>query len=114
MTTPIVLSLGELLWDMLPSGKRAGGAPVNFAYHAMKNGTEGWAISAVGEDALGEFVRHKIRLADHQGVAQGILVEGLSRQHRFRRVPYSFQREHGVLIVAFGGIPFLRQHLDRI
>lgn len=36
MTTPIVLSLGELLWDMLPSGKRAGGAPVNFAYHAMK------------------------------------------------------------------------------
>ena len=25
MTTPIVLSLGELLWDMLPSGKRAGG-----------------------------------------------------------------------------------------
>jgi len=39
MTTPIVLSLGELLWDMLPSGKRAGGAPVNFAYHAMKNGT---------------------------------------------------------------------------
>ena len=54
MTTPIVLSLGELLWDMLPSGKRAGGAPVNFAYHAMKNGTEGWAISAVGEDALGD------------------------------------------------------------
>ena len=54
MTTPIVLSLGELLWDMLPSGKRAGGAPVNFAYHAMKNGTEGWAISAVGEDELGD------------------------------------------------------------
>ena len=43
-----------------------------------------------------------------------ILVEGLSWRHRFRRVPYPFQREHGVLIVAFGGIPFLRQHLDRI
>ena len=27
MTKPIVLSLGELLWDMLPTGKRAGGAP---------------------------------------------------------------------------------------
>ena len=27
MTTPIVLSLGELLWDMLPSGKRAGAPP---------------------------------------------------------------------------------------
>ena len=37
MTTPIVLSLGELLWDMLPSGKRAGGAPVNFAYQDRKS-----------------------------------------------------------------------------
>ncbi len=54
MTKPIVLSLGELLWDMLPTGKRAGGAPVNFAYHAMKNGAEGYSISAVGEDELGD------------------------------------------------------------
>ena len=54
MSKPIVLSLGELLWDMLPSGKRAGGAPVNFAYHAMMNGADGWAISAVGEDQLGD------------------------------------------------------------
>ena len=34
MSKPIVISLGEILWDMLPTGKRAGGAPVNFAYHA--------------------------------------------------------------------------------
>jgi fructokinase len=54
MTKPIVLALGELLWDMLPSGKRAGGAPVNFAYHAAMNGAEGCAISAVGEDELGD------------------------------------------------------------
>ncbi|KAA8819580.1 carbohydrate kinase family protein [Bifidobacterium vespertilionis] len=54
MSKPVVLSLGELLWDMLPSGKRAGGAPVNFAYHAMMNGAEGWSISAVGEDELGD------------------------------------------------------------
>ncbi|WP_278814649.1 carbohydrate kinase family protein, partial [Bifidobacterium pullorum] len=54
MTKPIVLSLGELLWDMLPTGKRAGGAPVNFIYHASMNGAEGVAISAVGEDELGD------------------------------------------------------------
>lgn len=54
MTKPIVLSLGELLWDMLPSGKRAGGAPVNFAYHAAMNGVEGYAISAIGQDELGD------------------------------------------------------------
>jgi fructokinase len=54
MTKPIVLSLGELLWDMLPTGKRAGGAPVNFAYHAGMNGTESHSISAVGQDPLGD------------------------------------------------------------
>lgn len=54
MSKPIVLSLGELLWDMLPSGKRAGGAPVNFVYHATMNGAEGYAISAVGQDPLGD------------------------------------------------------------
>ncbi|MDF7664142.1 carbohydrate kinase [Bifidobacterium sp. ESL0763] len=54
MAKPIVVSLGELLWDMLPGGKRAGGAPVNFAYHAAMNGAEGHAISAVGEDELGD------------------------------------------------------------
>ena len=54
MSKPIVLSLGELLWDMLPTGKRAGGAPVNFAYHAMMNGADGYSISAVGEDELGD------------------------------------------------------------
>ena len=65
MTTPIVLSLGELLWDMLPSGKRAGGAPVNFAYHAKMNGADGWSISAVGEDELGDEL---IAKADEAGI----------------------------------------------
>ena len=37
MSKPIVIALGEILWDMLPTGKRAGGAPVNFAYHASQN-----------------------------------------------------------------------------
>ena len=46
MSKPIVISLGEILWDMLPTGKRAGGAPVNFAYHASQNGAESFAISA--------------------------------------------------------------------
>ena len=47
MSKPIVIALGEILWDMLPTGKRAGGAPVNFAYHASQNGAESYAISAV-------------------------------------------------------------------
>ena len=54
MEKPIVIGVGEFLWDVLPDGKKAGGAPVNFAYHASQHGTEGWAVSAVGKDALGD------------------------------------------------------------
>lgn len=50
---PVIIGIGELLWDMLPSGKRAGGAPVNFVYHASRLGAEGYAISAVGKDDAG-------------------------------------------------------------
>lgn len=53
MEKPIVIGVGEFLWDILPSGKKAGGAPVNFAYHASQNGVEGWAVSAVGDDEPG-------------------------------------------------------------
>ena len=55
MSTPktIVVGIGELLWDIFPTGKRAGGAPANFVYHASQFGTQGYAISAVGNDELG-------------------------------------------------------------
>lgn len=54
---PIVIGIGEFLWDVLPDGKKAGGAPVNFAYHASQNGAEGWAVSAIGDDPLGHELR---------------------------------------------------------
>lgn len=50
---PIVVGIGEILWDIFPTGKRAGGAPINFVYHATQLGAEGCAISAVGKDDLG-------------------------------------------------------------
>ena len=51
-----VVGLGEVLWDVLPEGKKLGGAPANFAYHAgqflgMDNTI---AISALGNDPLAE------------------------------------------------------------
>lgn len=62
---PIVIGIGEYLWDLLPEGKKAGGAPVNFAFHASKHGTEGWAISVVGNDALGDEL---VRTAEEHGI----------------------------------------------
>lgn len=53
MSRKVIVGIGEILWDMLPSGKALGGAPANFAYHASRLGEEGWAVSAIGEDPLG-------------------------------------------------------------
>ena len=55
-----VIGIGELLWDMLPSGKQMGGAPVNFAYHASQLGCESLAISALGDDVLGDEIYSKL------------------------------------------------------
>ena len=49
-----IVGLGEALWDCLPDGKKLGGAPANFAYHAGQFGFDTLAVSALGEDALGE------------------------------------------------------------
>lgn len=49
-----IIGLGEALWDCLPEGKKLGGAPANFAYHASQFGFEALAISALGNDALGD------------------------------------------------------------
>ncbi len=51
-----VVGLGEVLWDVLPEGKKLGGAPANFAYHAgqflgMDNTI---AVSALGSDKLAD------------------------------------------------------------
>ncbi|MDR1525815.1 MAG: carbohydrate kinase [Tannerella sp.] len=55
---PLIAGIGELLWDVFPSRKKAGGAPINFVYHATQMGAEGCAVSAVGDDASGaEIVR---------------------------------------------------------
>lgn len=50
---PVVIGIGELLWDMLPNGKQLGGAPCNYAYHSLKLGCEAHIVSAVGNDILG-------------------------------------------------------------
>ena len=51
-----IVGLGEALWDVLPEGKKLGGAPANFAYHAGQflGSDNTIAISALGEDALAD------------------------------------------------------------
>ena len=53
---PLILALGEVLWDLLPSGRQLGGAPANFAYHAAQLGADARIVSAVGNDDLGREI----------------------------------------------------------
>lgn len=51
-----VIGIGEVLWDLLPSGPQLGGAPANFACHAHQLGAQAQVISSVGNDDLGKQV----------------------------------------------------------
>lgn len=53
MDNTIVVGMGEALWDVLPEGKKIGGAPANFAYHVSQFGLNSRVVSAVGNDKLG-------------------------------------------------------------
>lgn len=60
-TQPLILAVGEILWDLLPAGKQLGGAPTNFAYHAAQLGARAVIVSAIGDDALGREVLDRVR-----------------------------------------------------
>ncbi len=53
MENEVIVGMGEALWDVLPEGKKIGGAPANFAYHVSQFGLDSYAVSAIGDDALG-------------------------------------------------------------
>ncbi|MDE6462155.1 MAG: carbohydrate kinase [Muribaculaceae bacterium] len=52
----IIVGMGEALWDVLPEGKKIGGAPANFAYHVSQFGLPSCVVSAIGDDALGKEI----------------------------------------------------------
>ena len=49
-------AFGEILWDCLPSGRHAGGAPFNVAAHLAQLGVAASLVSAVGQDPLGDEI----------------------------------------------------------
>src|SRR5215211_7817388 len=61
--SPIVVGLGELIWDVFPEGRRMGGAPSNFAYISHLLGAEAAVASRVGRDALGAEALEKLSRA---------------------------------------------------
>jgi fructokinase len=68
---PRIIGIGELLWDMLPTGARMGGAPANFTCHAKALGADAAIISRVGSDSLGAGLIAKLH-------SLGVSTEGIS------------------------------------
>jgi fructokinase len=60
-TPPLILGVGEILWDLLPSGPQLGGAPANFAYHAHALGARAAVVSRVGCERYGREVFERLR-----------------------------------------------------
>lgn len=57
----MIVGLGEILWDVLPEGKKLGGAPANFAYHTAQLGLDSMVVSAIGKDNLGDEIEQYLR-----------------------------------------------------
>ena len=51
------VGIGEVLWDLLPSGAQLGGAPTNFDFHVAGLGLRAAVVTRVGQDALGDAVK---------------------------------------------------------
>jgi fructokinase len=65
MTRKTVICFGEMLWDILPTGAKPGGAPMNVAYHLQKLNMPTAVISRVGADVRGEAL---IDLLEKNGI----------------------------------------------
>ncbi len=71
-----ILAVGEVLWDLLPSGKQLGGAPANFTYQCRSLGADARLVTRVGDDALGREVLERFRLL-------GLPTEPVQVDHEF-------------------------------
>ena len=52
-----IVGIGDALWDCLPEGRKIGGAPANFAYYMTQFGFDSLAVSAIGDDPLGDEIK---------------------------------------------------------
>jgi fructokinase len=51
-----IVGIGEVLWDLLPTGPQLGGAPANFAYHTHSLGANACVVTRVGKDDFGRAI----------------------------------------------------------
>lgn len=118
-----VVGIGEALWDLLPDGKKVGGAPANFAFHVSQLGLPALVVSAVGNDDNGRellefFDRKKLQhltptvdyptgtvhvALDKNGIPSYNITENVAWDH----IPFSIRLESVAAVtraVCFGSL----------
>ena len=85
-----VLSFGELLWDLLPSGPVLGGAPFNLAFRLSSLGHPAGMASRVGVDSLGEKALARV---DALGLETGLIQR--DKTHPTGTAPVSLRAGRG-------------------
>ncbi len=86
----LILGIGELLWDIVPDGKRLGGAPANFAVMAARLGNHAAILSRIGRDDLGRQAIDRLNtIIDPMPVETGFLQ--VDPQHETGRVTVSLE-----------------------
>ncbi|MFI3316806.1 MAG: carbohydrate kinase [Rikenellaceae bacterium] len=118
-----IVGLGELLWDVLPDGKKIGGAPGNFAYHSSQFGFDSAVVSAIGHDKLGDEIKENLdkkglggiieRVEYPTGVVQvalddnGVPIYDIKENVAWDNIPYTAELEalaQQTLAVTFGSL----------
>ncbi|MFI3265114.1 MAG: carbohydrate kinase [Rikenellaceae bacterium] len=118
-----IVGLGELLWDVLPDGKKIGGAPGNFAYHSSQFGFNSAVVSAIGNDKLGDEILNNLsekglggsieRVDYPTGVVQvtlddhGVPIYDIKENVAWDNIPYTPELEaiaKQTVAVAFGSL----------
>ncbi len=61
MPSPLVVCVGETLWDVLPHGEFLGGAPLNVAAHLARLGVATRLVTRIGDDRRGHDALERIR-----------------------------------------------------
>lgn len=61
---PLIVGIGELLWELQPEGKQLGGIPADFVYHGKHLGAEAYLVSAIGNDSFGKELLNKLTSLD--------------------------------------------------
>jgi fructokinase len=56
-SSPVIVGIGEVLWDILPEKKMPGGAPANVVFHCNQLGANAYLVSNLGRDDLGDEMR---------------------------------------------------------